>query len=283
MTTITGLTAARMLAIEGASVVDGEVVSGELILTKHDGTTINAGSIAGPAGPTGPAGPAGGLIPGEVRLWPGGTLPLLATYGKWVWADGAVYAVATYPIAAGHIASQWRTFGGASDPGGSNFRVPDLRGVVPAGLDQMPGGSRANRMTRSVAITIAAKTGEETHIITVPEMAGHGHGITDPGHGHGITDPGHRHNVNRVDPGEEANPEATFWNRTWFVRTLNDSVGTPPDNNGYNDPLNIALAYTGIGVNGGATGISIGMNGGGGAHENVQPTVFVPYIVKLDD
>lgn len=55
MTTVTGLTADRMLAIEAASIVDGEVVVDHLILTKHDGTQIDAGSVIGPAGPAGPA------------------------------------------------------------------------------------------------------------------------------------------------------------------------------------------------------------------------------------
>ena len=57
MTTVTGLTAERMLAIEGASVIDGDVdASGNLILTKHDGSQINAGSVTGPPGPPGPTG-----------------------------------------------------------------------------------------------------------------------------------------------------------------------------------------------------------------------------------
>jgi hypothetical protein len=57
MTTVTGLTADRMLAIEAASVVDGDVDgSGNLILTKHDGSQINAGSVIGPPGPQGPIG-----------------------------------------------------------------------------------------------------------------------------------------------------------------------------------------------------------------------------------
>jgi hypothetical protein len=57
MATVTGLTAERMLEIEAASVVDGDVdVSGNLILTKHDGSLINAGSVIGPTGPTGPVG-----------------------------------------------------------------------------------------------------------------------------------------------------------------------------------------------------------------------------------
>src|SRR5580765_5422533 len=56
MATVTGLTADRMIEIEAASVVDGDVIDGELILTKHDGSTINAGSVAGPPGPMGPLG-----------------------------------------------------------------------------------------------------------------------------------------------------------------------------------------------------------------------------------
>lgn len=231
MTTITGLTAARMLEIEAASIVDGDVIAGNLILTKQDGTTVNAGPVTGPAGPAGPVGPAGiNSIPGEIKLWPGQTLPAIGTYGKWVWANGAVYAVATYPVAAGHIDDAWDTFNGASNPGAGNFRVPDLRGLVPAGLDQMPGDvARANRMTRAVAITIAGKTGEETHIITIPEMPAHTH----PG------------------PFLVGSPD-------------NHSLG---GNAGGNSSTQAA---------------NTGSTGGGAAHENVQPTVFVPYIVRLD-
>jgi Concanavalin A-like lectin/glucanases superfamily len=56
MTTVTGLTADRMLAIEAASVVDGDVVGDNLILTKKDGTQINAGNVRGPQGIQGPVG-----------------------------------------------------------------------------------------------------------------------------------------------------------------------------------------------------------------------------------
>lgn len=54
MSTITGLTAARMLEIEAASIVDGDVVGDNLIFTKHDGTQIDAGSVRGPQGTPGP-------------------------------------------------------------------------------------------------------------------------------------------------------------------------------------------------------------------------------------
>lgn len=56
MGSATGLTADRMLEIEAASVVDGEVVGDDLVLTRHDGTTIDAGNVRGPAGTGGGGG-----------------------------------------------------------------------------------------------------------------------------------------------------------------------------------------------------------------------------------
>lgn len=230
MATITGMTAEAMQAIQDGSVVDGTVDGGgHLILTKHDGTTIDAGSVIGPPGPVGPIGPGGTFIPGEIRMWPGTVLPAFASYGKWVWADGAVYVTSQHPLAAANIATQWLTFAGAASPGTGNFRVPDLRGLVAAGLDAMPGGSRANRMTRSVAITIAAKTGEETHIVTVNEMPSHTHSTNGSGN--------------------------TIGSSNVLARGASNTSGDLS-----------ALRST----------------GGGVAHENVQPTVFVPYIVCLD-
>lgn len=56
MATITGLTAERMLEIEAESIVDGDVVGNNLILRRHDGTTIDAGPVRGPKGDQGSAG-----------------------------------------------------------------------------------------------------------------------------------------------------------------------------------------------------------------------------------
>jgi hypothetical protein len=46
----TGMTAERMLAIEASSVVDGDVVGDNLVLTTRGGTTIDAGIVRGPQG-----------------------------------------------------------------------------------------------------------------------------------------------------------------------------------------------------------------------------------------
>jgi microcystin-dependent protein len=192
------------------------------------------------------------MIPGEVRMWSGTVLPVAGTYGTWVWADGSFYNVSDHPLAAGNIGAQWKTFDGSTDPGAGKFRVPDLRGLVAAGLDQMPGGARANRMTRTVAITLATKTGEETHKIVVAEMAGHGHSISSVGD--------HQHTDN------------------FQVATLGQAGSSGAQGN-------VVIGLTNPGAMTGAAGghgHSAGNTGGNTAHENVQPTVFVPYIVYLD-
>jgi microcystin-dependent protein len=67
MATVTGFTAARMLEIEDAAIVSGDVDSnGDLILTTHGGSQINAGYVIGPKGDTGSA----------LDAWPVGSIYL---------------------------------------------------------------------------------------------------------------------------------------------------------------------------------------------------------------
>lgn len=62
MAVVTGLTADRMIEIEGQSVVSGQVDGdGHLILTKHDGTEVDAGHVRGANGAAGPPGANGSL------------------------------------------------------------------------------------------------------------------------------------------------------------------------------------------------------------------------------
>jgi microcystin-dependent protein len=270
MATVTGLTAERMLEIEAASVVDGDVVSGNLILTKHDGTQINAGGVVGPTGATGPTGPPGPtptpgqmMIPGEIKMWPSSVLPELALYGLWTWANGGIFDVATYPKANSHIDPAWKTAMGLPDPGVGKFRVPDLRGLTPAGLDAMPVGSgRANRVARAVAIILAKNTGEEYHAVSVGEMPFHGHG--------GHIDPAGAHSHT-----PDINNDFLTGTRGGTTAALG-SGGTARF-----IASNTRFNTNGVGDH--AHGLTIDGAGGGGGHETMQPTIFVPYIVKLDD
>jgi hypothetical protein len=55
MATVTGLTAERMEEMEAETIIDGDIVGDNLILTTRGGTPINAGNVRGPTGLTGPA------------------------------------------------------------------------------------------------------------------------------------------------------------------------------------------------------------------------------------
>lgn len=60
MATVTGYTAAKMQAIEDEVIVDAVVDgSGHLILTRHDGSIVDAGLVKGPQGDTGATGATG--------------------------------------------------------------------------------------------------------------------------------------------------------------------------------------------------------------------------------
>jgi hypothetical protein len=54
--TVTGLTKDRMLAMEAATIIDGNVVGNNLHLITRGGTDIDAGNVRGPTGAGGPAG-----------------------------------------------------------------------------------------------------------------------------------------------------------------------------------------------------------------------------------
>lgn len=71
ITTITGLTAQRMIEIEQASVVSGRVEGNNLILTTKGGKPITAGNVRGPQGVQGPRGvlvDATSTVTGGIRL-----------------------------------------------------------------------------------------------------------------------------------------------------------------------------------------------------------------------
>lgn len=95
--------------------------------------------------------------------------------GKFLAADGRLISTTTYATLFGLMG---HTGNGGVDPGGGQFRIPDLRGRVPVGLDNM--GTAAGAAARLTANAARGNTGgEEKHALIIAELAAHTH--TDSG------------------------------------------------------------------------------------------------------
>ena len=133
---------------------------------------------------------------------------------------------------------------GAGD-GSSTFNLPDLRGRVVAGQDDM-GGSSADRLTGQTGgvdgDTLAATGGAETHVLTTAQLATHTHGATKS---------------YNSDPG--------------LTNTRFSLVTEQTDRED---------SFPGYQTTTGDTNNIISTTGSGSAHNNVQPTIILNYIIK---
>jgi len=134
--------------------------------------------------------------------------------------DGAAISRSTYSALFALVGT---TYG--SGDGSSTFNIPDLRGRVIAGQDNM-GGSSANTLTNAQADQLGGTLGEETHTLTIAQMPAHTH---DSGLG----------------------------------ETNDSSSGGDPIYRPGDTPI-----------------VTTGSTGGGTAHNNVQPTIILNYIIK---
>lgn len=153
------------------------------------------------------------------------------------------------------------TYGG----GGATFNLPDVRGRVVAGLDNM-GGSAAGRIgtlaTDSgtiVGTSLGSNGGSQSHVQTQAELVSHGH--TGSGN---VSDPNHVH------------PEQVATGNTGGL------VGPPAINtaNGFGDSqanTDVATGGTGISV----PSLNINATGSSAAMAWLQPTIMMSKIIRI--
>lgn len=155
----------------------------------------------------------------------------------WLLCYGQAVSRATYAA----LFTLLGTAFGAGD-GSTTFNLPDCRGRVGAGKDNM-GGSTAGRLDTLSSTTLGASGGSQTHTLTTAQLAAHSHEVTDPGHAH------------------------TAKTAAILGAPASGAVYDPDAPNG--------------GVSSATTGITIANAGGGEAHNNVQPTIIFSKIIKV--
>jgi len=182
-----------------------------------------------------------GITPtGSVVAFAGGTAP-----GGWRICDGSAISRTTFATLFGIIGTTY----GAGD-GSTTFNLPDLRGRVVAGFDS---GNATGRLTASTAQGVSAAAlgntgGEQAHTLSTAELAVHNHGVSDPGHTHQMHGDG-----------------GLFSASAPLSSTFADSPSG----------ANLSEASTSS-----ATGIAIQNAGGSNAHNTLQPTIVLTYIIK---
>jgi microcystin-dependent protein len=194
-----------------------------------------------------------GFLSVQSIIPPGVTLPYSGTVVPtgWLTCDGSEVSRSTY-------AALYAALGGASSPygqgnGSTTFNLPDLRGRVVAGKDSPVSGVYADRLTSTTvnSRTLGQPGGEQTHALLSSEsgVPAHSHGITEPNSGQG-----HRHQT----------------------ATTNGFGGEGGGANGGDFVPAVYSLYS-------TTGITINNNAAenaSSAHNNVQPTIVLNYIVK---
>ena len=183
-----------------------------------------------------------GTASGVISAYAGTSAPT-----GWLLCYGQAVSRTTY---AALFAVLGTTYG--SGDGSTTFNVPDLRGRVVAGQDDM-GGSSANRLTNQSGglngDTLGATGGSETHTLTTAQMPSHNHKMFK----NNIVYNFGNHNLSSNSIVAVQNNGASGSGDEKY--SMSNTTGTPN-----------------VGITGNAGSTS--------AHNNVQPTIILNYIIK---
>jgi Microcystin-dependent protein len=143
--------------------------------------------------------------------------------------------------------------------GSTTFNVPDLRGRVAAGKDNM-GGTPANRLTSPLnGDNLGAAGGSESHTLTTAQMPSHNHSFSGT-----TSSDSHDHNLLMS---WARNASGGTFSRAGYAENNSDFFGssrTPIESDTHSHTFS------------GTTG----NQGSGNAHPNVQPTIILNKIIK---
>lgn len=217
-----------------------------------------------------------------LNLWAGMTgvvFPFAGTTAPsdWLMCFGQAVSHTTYANLFAKIGTAY----GAGD-GSTTFNVPDMRGRVCAGVDNM-GGTAAGRLTTAAggvnAATLGASGGAGTHTLTTGQIPAHGHTASTAssgGHSHTASSSAsgnHTHSYYRpTNAGTDT--RGTNTNSVWDIR-IGETVATGgAGNHAHTITVDATAGHSHL--------VTVNANtGGDGAHPIVQPTIALNYIIKV--
>jgi microcystin-dependent protein len=202
---------------------------------------------------------------GALQLYAGSSTPT-----GWLLCDGTAYSRATYASLFALISTTYGT-----GDGSSTFNVPDFRGRSPIGV-----GTGSGLTARALAATV----GVETHPLVLAELPSHNHTATDSGHTHtgttGNQSVGHTHIVINSGGGQIGRAAQGFSAIGGGYQGLLIIRGS--DTGSYVTSFGVGTNHTHtITAPSASSNVSTtSSNGSGTAHNNMQPSLVLNYIIK---